>query len=101
VAEEIVAHLPVRDRALADLGQFLRREDLARPVRFEGEELRQADRDRSRMRLRAPTDGLVELDSMREIVEFVTPAFLASSRWERFWAMRKKRCLPPISTVTA
>src|SRR5690606_27971490 len=44
---------------------------------------------------------LEAFDSISEIVELVTPARFASSRWERLWAMRRWRSLPPISTDMA
>jgi hypothetical protein len=50
------------------------------------------------MRFSAPTEGFEVLDSIREIVELVTPARLASSRWEILWRSRKWRKRPPIST---
>src|SRR4051812_16148069 len=53
----------------------------------------------SRMRLRAPTDGFIWLDSISEIVELVTPARLASSRCDSFWRARMNRSRPPISTL--
>jgi hypothetical protein len=52
----------------------------------------------SRIRFRAPTDGLDEFDSINEIVEFVTPVRLASSRWERLCMSRKWRRRVPMST---
>ena len=53
----------------------------------------------SRMRLSAPTEGFIWLDSMSEIVELVTPARLASSRWESLWRLRTKRSRSPTSML--
>src|SRR5215468_9037427 len=53
----------------------------------------------SRMRLSAPTDGFIWLDSINEIVELVTPERLASSRCDSLWRLRTNRRRPPISTL--
>ena len=53
----------------------------------------------SRMRLSAPTEGFIWLDSISEIVELVTPERLASSRCDSLWRARTKRSRPPISTL--
>src|SRR5690349_10385727 len=53
----------------------------------------------SRMRLSAPTDGFIWLDSISEMVELVTPARLASSRCDSLWRARMNRSRPPISTL--
>jgi hypothetical protein len=41
------------------------------------------------MRLSAPTDGFDSFDSISEIVELVTPARLASSRWDSPCSIRR------------
>src|SRR4029453_5812712 len=51
------------------------------------------------MRLSAPTLGFIWLDSIREIVELVTPERLASSRCDSLCRARTKRSRPPISTL--
>src|SRR4051794_18607816 len=53
----------------------------------------------SRMRLSAPTDGFIWLDSISEIVELVTPERFASSRCDSLWRPRTNRSRPPISTL--
>src|SRR5260370_11560603 len=53
----------------------------------------------SRIRLSAPTEGFIWLDSISEIVELVTPERFASSRCESFWRARMNRSRPPISTL--
>src|SRR5882757_7847952 len=53
----------------------------------------------SRMRLSAPTEGFIWLDSISEIVELVTPERFASSRCDSFWRARMNRSRPPISTL--
>src|SRR6478609_2737918 len=53
----------------------------------------------SRMRLSAPTDGFIWLDSISEIVELVTPERFASSRCDSLWRLRTNRSRPPISTL--
>src|SRR5262245_20392182 len=53
----------------------------------------------SRMRLSAPTEGFIWLDSINEIVELVTPERLASSRCDSLWRLRTKRSRPPMSTL--
>src|SRR4051794_13878617 len=53
----------------------------------------------SRMRLSAPTDGFIWLDSIREIVELVTPARFASSRCDSLWRARMNLSRPPMSTL--
>src|SRR5882762_1593160 len=53
----------------------------------------------SRMRLSAPTDGFIWLDSINEIVELVTPARLASARCDSLWRARMNRSRPPMSTL--
>src|SRR4029077_14546027 len=55
----------------------------------------------SRMRFSAPTDGFIWLDSISEIVELVTPARLASSRWEILLRLRTKRSRSPTSMLIA
>ena len=55
----------------------------------------------SRMRLSAPTEGFIWLDSISEIVELVTPERFASSRCDSLWRARTKRSRPPISTLIA
>src|SRR5690349_2296816 len=53
----------------------------------------------SRMRLSAPTEGFIWLDSISEIVELVTPERLAISRGDSLCRLRTKRSRPPISTL--
>src|SRR4051794_23557390 len=53
----------------------------------------------SRMRLSAPTEGFIWLDSISEIVELVTPDRLASSRCDSLWRLRTKGRRPPMSTL--
>src|SRR4029450_6706364 len=53
----------------------------------------------SRMRLSAPTDGFIWLDSISEIVELVTPDRLASSRCEILLRARTKRSRSPTSML--
>src|SRR5882757_3938728 len=53
----------------------------------------------SRMRLSAPTEGFIWLDSISEIDELVTPERFASSRCDSFWRARMNRSRPPISTL--
>src|SRR3569832_1475662 len=53
----------------------------------------------SRMRLSAPTDGFIWLDSISEIVELVTPERLASSRCDSLWRARMNRSRPPMSPL--
>src|SRR4051794_8529043 len=53
----------------------------------------------SRMRLSAPTDGFIWLDSISEIVELVTPERLASSRCEILLRTRTKRSRSPTSML--
>src|SRR3954463_3027477 len=53
----------------------------------------------SRIRLRAPTEGFIWLDSISEIVELVTPERFASSRCDSLCRARTKRSRPPISTL--
>src|SRR6266481_9941827 len=53
----------------------------------------------SRMRLSAPTDGFIWLDSISEIVELVTPERLASSRCEILLRARTKRSRSPTSML--
>ncbi|MGY4502313.1 hypothetical protein ACVWYH_006270 [Bradyrhizobium sp. GM24.11] len=100
-AEQIVADLPIRDRLLADFGElFGAVEDLAAALRLKREELGTSPIGRpSRMRLSAPTDGFIWLDSISEIVELVTPARLASSRCDSLWRARMNRSRPPMSTL--
>lgn len=52
----------------------------------------------SRMRFSAPIVGLERPDSTREMVEFLSPARLASSRCDSLREMRSARSLFPIST---
>ena len=51
------------------------------------------------MRLSAPTEGFIWLDSISEIVELVTPERFASSRCDSLWRALTKRSRPPISTL--
>src|SRR5688572_1936776 len=53
----------------------------------------------SRMRFKAPTDGLLWFDSIREMVELVTPALFANSRWERPCLARRCRSRLPMSIL--
>src|SRR5882757_8247663 len=53
----------------------------------------------SRMRLSAPTDGFIWLDSISEIVELVTPERLASSRCDILLRARTKRSRSPTSML--
>src|SRR6187397_3044913 len=53
----------------------------------------------SRMRLSAPTDGFIWLDSISEIVELVTPDRLASSRCDNLLRARTKRSRSPTSML--
>src|SRR5882757_8729661 len=53
----------------------------------------------SRMRLSAPTDGFIWLDSISEIVELVTPERLASSRCDILLRARTKRNRSPTSML--
>src|SRR5229473_3568767 len=53
----------------------------------------------SRMRLSAPTEGFIWLDSISEIVELVTPERLASSRCDSLWRPRTKRSRSPTSML--
>src|SRR6185312_3155653 len=55
----------------------------------------------SRIRLSAPTEGFIWLDSISEIVELVTPERFASSRCDSLCRARTKRSRPPISTLIA
>src|SRR5258708_14003814 len=53
----------------------------------------------SRMRLSAPTEGFIWLDSISEIVELVTPERLASSRCDSLLRLRTKRSRSPTSML--
>src|SRR3954470_19973758 len=53
----------------------------------------------SRMRLSAPTEGFIWLDSISEIVELVTPERLASSRCDILLRARTKRNRSPTSML--
>src|SRR5437870_5247529 len=55
----------------------------------------------SRMRLSAPTEGFIWLDSISEIVELVTPERLASSRCDILLRARTKRSRSPTSMLIA
>jgi hypothetical protein len=51
------------------------------------------------MRLSAPTEGFIWLDSISEIVELVTPERFASSRWDSLLRLRTNRKRSPTSML--
>lgn len=82
-AENIFAHLPEGYRSFADFDKFIRAvKCLAAGLRLVGEKFGKADRYTVENALQRADGRVGGVDLIREIVELVTPARLASSRWE-------------------